>query len=64
MQAGYFFSLMLTAMLTSSAASAATIRSSVNKEGRAIVSITGEIALGDVDQLKAIIKSANIKADN
>lgn len=49
----------MAAIGAATAAEAAIVKSSVNKEGRIIVSITGEIVPGDSDQLRAIIKSAN-----
>jgi hypothetical protein len=41
------------------AAIAATVRSTISKENKTIVSIIGEIAHGDADALKGAIKSAN-----
>lgn len=42
-----------------STASAASITSFVTKEGKVVISLKGEIAEGDVDGVKSIIKSAN-----
>jgi hypothetical protein len=42
-----------------SAAIAASVTSTFSKEGKVIVTIVGEIADGDADALKVIIKSAN-----
>src|SRR6185437_2259253 len=42
-----------------SAATAASIKSFVTKEGKVVISLKGEIAEGDVDGVKSIIKSAN-----
>ena len=43
----------------SSVASAASITSFVTKEGKVVISLKGEIAEGDVDGVKSLIKSAN-----
>ena len=47
------------AMVAASAATAASVTSTVSKEGNIVVSITGEITEGDAEALKLIIKSAN-----
>jgi hypothetical protein len=46
-------------LLWSSVTQAATLKSSITKDGRIIISITGEIANGDADAFKAAIKTAN-----
>jgi hypothetical protein len=46
-------------VLPHSVASAASITSTVSKDGKVIVSLVGEISDGDADTLKSIIKSAN-----
>lgn len=45
--------------VAASAAAAASVTSTVSKEGNTVVSILGEIAEGDADALKLIIKSSN-----
>lgn len=49
---------MLT-FVAASAATAADFKSAVLKDGRVVVSITGEISPGDTDSLKTAIKAAN-----
>ena len=46
-------------VVANSAAIAASVTSSFSKEGKVIVTIVGEIAEGDADALKLIVKSAN-----
>jgi hypothetical protein len=42
-----------------SAANAASISSTISKEGKVVVSIAGAIAEGDADALRSVVKSAN-----
>ncbi len=49
----------ITVMVGVGSASAATLTSSVSKEGKTIIALNGEIAEGDSDTLKALIKTAN-----
>jgi hypothetical protein len=46
-------------VLSHSGVNAASITSTISKDGKVIVSLIGEIADGDADTLKSIIKSAN-----
>jgi hypothetical protein len=46
-------------VLAHSVASAASITSTISKDGKVIVSLVGEISEGDADTLKSVIKSAN-----
>ena len=55
---GWIFALSVFA-LPHSLASAASITSTVSKDGKVIVSLVGEISEGDADALKSIIKLAN-----
>lgn len=52
----FFFGLLI---LQSSGVQAATVTSYISKEGKAIIILNGEIALGDADQLALIIKTQN-----
>lgn len=55
---GFAVTIGLT-MTANGFAGAADFKSTVLKDGRVVVSVTGEISLGDTDSLKAAIKSAN-----
>jgi hypothetical protein len=55
---GWVFAFSLF-VLPYSVAKAASITSTVSKDGKVIVSLVGEISDGDTDTLKSIIKSAN-----
>jgi hypothetical protein len=55
---GWVFAFSVIVLLHS-IASAASITSTVSKDGKVIVSLVGEISDGDSDTLKSIIKSAN-----
>jgi hypothetical protein len=56
------FSLLLALALLALPASlcAATVTSSI-REGKVVISLTGEIAAGDTDQLEQIVKDANLE---
>lgn len=47
------------AIFVSSESFAATITSSVSKEGKTVISLDGEIAPGDAERIKSIIKASN-----
>jgi len=49
----------IVAVLFNEAATSATLKSIVTKEGHVLILISGEVAEGDADALKAAIKSAN-----
>lgn len=51
--------LIVATTVAFSGASAATLTSSVSKEGKAIITLSGEIAEGDSETLRGLIKSAN-----
>lgn len=54
------FALTITSILTvASVASAATFATAVTKDGKVIVTLTGEITEGDADAFKAVIQTAN-----
>ncbi len=56
---GVLAALISVTVVVASSASAASITSTLSKENKTIVLLNGEIAEGDADRLKAIIKSAN-----
>jgi membrane-bound ClpP family serine protease len=56
---GGIASAIVIAVVIPSAASAATFKSVATKDGKTIILLSGEIAEGDTDTLKALIKTAN-----
>lgn len=54
-----FCGALLSVMLATNAAYPATFKSNLSKEGRVVISLDGEIAPGDAENLKAEIQKAN-----
>jgi len=59
MRRGIFALTIMSIVLVASVASAATLTTASSKDGKVIVTLTGEIAEGDSDAFKTIIQTAN-----
>lgn len=54
-----FGAALVAAVMTVGTASAADVRISVSKEGKAVIALQGDIVAGDADQVRAAIRAAN-----